>query len=141
MSERITISLKDSELLEIENLAKSEGSTVRDIINRRIKESKKIDEIESKIVKTNEKIDELKQSILELKQSTFEIKNLVENLKLCLANSLKLVSNQTSFSKDYSSLSLSNVKVPDGTTVENYRSTLEKRSVDFSEKVFKEFFK
>ena len=40
MSERITISLKDSELLEIENLAKSEGSTVRDIINRRIRESK-----------------------------------------------------------------------------------------------------
>ena len=56
MSERITISLKDSELLEIENLAKLEGSTVRDIINRRIRESKRVDEIESKMIQTNEKI-------------------------------------------------------------------------------------
>ena len=95
MSERITISLKDSELLEIENLAKSEGSTVRYIINRRIRESKRVDEIESKMIQTNEKIKELNQSILELKNLNNEMFNLIKNLKISLANSLKIISYQT----------------------------------------------
>ena len=140
MSERITISLKDSELLEIENLAKSEGSTVRNIINRRIRESKRVDEIESKMIQTNEKIEELNQSISELKNLNNEMFNLIKNLKMSLANSLKIISYQTSFSKDFSNLSLDQV-VPEGQKIETYRSSIENKSSEFSEKIFNQFFK
>ena len=140
MSERITISLKDSELLEIENLAKSEGSTVRDIINRRIRESKRVDEIESRMIQTNEKIEDLNNSISDLKNSNIEMFNLIKNLKISLANSLKIISYQTSFSKDFSNLSLEQV-VPEGQKIETYRASIENRSSEFSEKIFNEFFK
>jgi len=141
MSKRITISLKESEHLEIEKLAKSQSCSVRDVINRRIRESKKIEEIEMEMRKSNKKIRSLKNSMEELKESNLRVQNLLEKLTNATAFSLKSIANQTSFAKDYSNLSLNSLALPQGNTHDTYRSTLEKRAQDISTEIFNEFYK
>ena len=145
MAKRLCISVKNDEYIEIESIAKQEGLKPIDIINRRIFDSKKGDTIDLRLRQIEDKILEHKNKndsmFLELKGSILEIKSQIDSLKNSISNSLKLISHQTSFSKDYSSLNLGQVKIPEGATVESYRNSLEKRSADFSEKVFNEFLK